>query len=541
MVYQIFLLLLLPLQLLADSGAEIYARNCKNCHGETGEGIFPAIPPLAHSDFFKANPELAMKAILEGLSGKLSVNGHEYNAIMPAVPLDDKSVAAVLNFVRVKLNGLKPIVTAAEVARVRATTKYPTYKKQLADIYDIGLPKAPEGWSIEKGAELNFNPTRIIDAGESQLLILAKFGDVYCLDLKTKKMIRLLQGKDYLSRGSQYVGVTKGIAIDNKRRLYISNDYVDKDRKLPFDIDRVSIFRTTALPQKITSISLPKRWFEIEIPAGVGPYNHGISHIEQGPDGWLYASFGSRTNAGEIGDMARRAKSREHEKSASIWRLKDNASGLPIFEVFAKGFRNPYGFTWDKEGRLFASENGPDKDIAAELNLVEQGKHYGFPYAFAALAENPHKESPKYKGNQKFVKPLVNLGPDGIIPLTGSQQEMSTFTAHCVPVGMTYMDERFPEGMRDTMLLCRFGGFWPVNGITTGFDILQIKYNGNSTISSRQFISGLARPVDVITSQLDGKAVIVIAEYCRGRTIEEGLTHPGRILIMSLKKPKISK
>lgn len=524
------------LSLQAQGGKGLYETSCKNCHGINGEGIPPAIPPLANSDFLKQNPEKALKAVLEGLAGKITVNGHEYNAIMPAVPLSDEHVASVVNFVRVKFNGLKPSLTADEVKRVRAKTKYPTYEKQLAAIMNIGLPKAPEGTDIELAVELDFNPTRILDAGNSQLLILAKFGDVYCLNLKSKKLTKILAAQDYLSRGTSFVGVTKGFGLDDKRRLYITNDYIDRDKSQPFDIDRVSIFRTESLPAVIGNINPPKRWYETEIPAGVGPYNHGISHIEQGPDGWMYVSFGSRTNAGETGDMKRRAKSREHELSASIWRLKDGEDSTAIFEIYARGFRNPYSFAWDKKGRLFASENGPDKDVVAELNLVEQGKHYGFPYRFADLEENPHAGSPKPEAGLSFVKPLVNKGPDGITPLVGSKIPMSSFTAHCVPVGMAYLDERFPVGFKDTILLCRFGGFWPVNGITTGFDILQIKYDEKSkSIESHQILSALARPVDVTTSMLGGKPVIVIAEYCRGRTIAEGLTHPGRILILKLK------
>lgn len=523
---------LFGLSLSAQSGREIYSTSCKNCHGINGEGILPAIPPLANSDFVRNHPEKSLKAVLEGLAGKIKVNGHDYDAIMPAIPLDDENVAKVLNFVRKEFNGLKADLSSEKVKNVRLKTKYPTYKKLLAQVMNIGLPKAPYGTSIELATELDFNPTRILNVGNNQILILAKFGDVHLLNLKTKKMLKVLSGKEYLSRGSDYLGVTKGIGLDDKRRLYITNDYIDRDKSLEFDLDRVSIFRTGPLPLKIGKIAAPQRWFEAVIPAGVGPYNHGISHIAQGPDGWIYVAFGSRTNAGETGSMKRRAKSREHELSASIWRLKDNGQGKPFFEVYAKGFRNPYSFSWDKEGRLFASENGPDKDIAAELNLVEQGKHYGFPYRFSDLKENPHKESPLAKSDLNFVKPLVNAGPDGIEPLSGSKIPMSTFTAHCVPVGMTYLDDSFPESYKDTMLLCRFGGFWPVNGITTGFDILQIKYNGNNTISSKKLISSLARPVDVTGAEIDGDAVVVIAEYCRGRTIAEGLTHPGRILIL---------
>lgn len=529
------ILFIVPLYILAQSPAKLYETNCQSCHGINGEGIPPAIPPLKNSDFLLKYREKSIRAVLEGLSGKIHVNGIEYNAVMPAVPLDDKNVMKVLNFVRTKFNKLPGDISESEVAKIRKTTKYPTYMEQVKAVLNIGLPEAPEGWQVELAAELDFNPTRIVDVGNNQLLMISRFGDVHMLNLQTKHVKKMLEGEDYLSRGSNHVGVTKGIGIDDKRRLYITNDYVDKDRSLPYDIDRVGIYRTKPLPETIVEIDKPTRWFEVEVPAGVGPYNHGISHIEQGPDGWMYVSFGSRTNAGETGNMSRRAKTREHELSAAIWRLKDGKGDEPEFEVFARGFRNPYGFCFDDKGRMFASENGPDKDIVTELNMVEQGKHYGFPYQFADLEVNPHKESPKYTGNETFIKPLINLGPDGITPLEGSKKPLSSFTAHCVPVGMAYLDKRFPEGMKNTMLMARFGGFWPVNGITTGFDVLQIKYNEDNTINAKTLISDLARPIDVVTAELDGKPVIVIAEYCRGRTIAEGLTHPGRILILRQK------
>ena len=51
--------------------------------------------------------------------------------------------------------------------------------------------------------------------------------------------------------------------------------------------------------------------------------------------------------------------------------------------------RNAYGFCWNERGEMFATENGPDADAPEELNQIEQGRHYGFPYTFAnILIEN---------------------------------------------------------------------------------------------------------------------------------------------------------
>ena len=165
------LLLLLCGPVSAQNGKGIFNQKCKNCHGNNGEGIPPAIPPLANSDFLKANTDTAIRAVLEGLSGKITVNGQEYNALMPLVPLKDGDVAAVLNYVRKELNGITDEISPAHVAKIRTGTKYPTYEKQVAAFHNIGVPEAPKGWKVELKAELPFSPTRIINFSESEIQI----------------------------------------------------------------------------------------------------------------------------------------------------------------------------------------------------------------------------------------------------------------------------------------------------------------------------------------------------------------------------------
>ena len=61
---------------------------------------------------------------------------------------------------------------------------------------------------------------------------------------------------------------------------------------------------------------------------------------------------------------------------------------------FATGLRNANGFDWDPAtGRLWAGDNGQDglgPDFPPdEINLVEAGRHYGFPFFIGRNRPNP--------------------------------------------------------------------------------------------------------------------------------------------------------
>ncbi|WP_218281006.1 c-type cytochrome [Verrucomicrobium spinosum] len=67
----------------APDGGELYRQHCAICHGAEGQGIPGVFPPLAGSDFLEHQRERALKAPLEGLFGKITVNGREYQAACP--------------------------------------------------------------------------------------------------------------------------------------------------------------------------------------------------------------------------------------------------------------------------------------------------------------------------------------------------------------------------------------------------------------------------------------------------------------------------
>ncbi|MCU0626078.1 MAG: cytochrome c [Gemmatimonadaceae bacterium] len=116
----------LPAVLVAQDGAALYAR-CAACHQANGTGVPGAFPPLAGSEWVVGKPDAAIRILLHGVQGALTVKGVTYNQSMPAYGtgqiMTDAEVAAVLTYVRTSFGNKASAVTAAQVAGVRAATK----------------------------------------------------------------------------------------------------------------------------------------------------------------------------------------------------------------------------------------------------------------------------------------------------------------------------------------------------------------------------------------------------------------------------------
>jgi nitrite reductase (NO-forming) len=81
-------------------------------------------PPLAKSDYLAADPKRAIHVVLNGLSGPVTVNGTQFNSVMPPMSqLNDDEVANILTFTLNRWGNTGGVVTAKEVAQVRASTQ----------------------------------------------------------------------------------------------------------------------------------------------------------------------------------------------------------------------------------------------------------------------------------------------------------------------------------------------------------------------------------------------------------------------------------
>ena len=513
----------------AADGAALYAKHCAMCHQATGAGLPGVFPPLAGSDFVKNERSRAIRAVCEGLSGPIKVNGKDYNSAMPLVVLSDAEASAVLSHVFSSWGNEEKPVTAAEVAEERARTKFPTYAKLVAAQSYAPLPSPPEGWALREVGQLPISPTRLLHrAGDATVLMLELNGNVWRFDPATGVSELALPASTYIDPA---LGgpMTMGMAWDRDGRFYVVANQRN-EKKTPIT-NEVTVFRTKP-GQSPAGIAEPAPWFRTGYPWGIGGFNHGLTHMAQGPDGMLHLSSGSRTDGNEPGGDARLSKEGEVPVSGCLWRL-DPAAETPELEVFCRGLRNPYGFCWTPDGRLWATDNGPDADAPEELNWLREGRHYGFPYRFSDWAEKPYPHTPKAPDGLELTDPVVNLGPQaGFEAKPGA---LSTFSPHSSPAGLVWLEsDVYPAPFRHSFLVTRFGNLLKKER-DTGFDLVRVSAVsvGENRLAAEvhTVLAPLARPIDIVEWK---PGTLLIAEYGRATTFEGGLGQPGRMLELSV-------
>jgi glucose/arabinose dehydrogenase/mono/diheme cytochrome c family protein len=530
-----FLLSLCPVSLFsADNaslarGKEIYVKHCFACHQINGQGIPGIFPPLAKSDFLTNDLSRSIRAVCEGLSGEITVNGRKYSGSMPPSVIDDPEVAEVFNYILNAWGNPGGEVTTDQVREIRRRTAFRTFEKLKESSVYPPLAEAPAGFTLREVVRLPDKGVRLASDGSGKsLYMLTERGDVWLIDIATGNLRQLLQAKRYLERRAGDLGdplFVLALALDKQNRLYIGSNQQNEATRPPQNI--VTIYRTTSINDGDPAD--PKPWFQTNYH-GNAAYIHGLEHIAFGPDGHLYVGNGARTDGGLTSTDSKWYGGGETPITSCIWRLDPNAE-KPQLEVYARGIRNAYGFCWNDRGEMFATENGPDADAPEELNLIEKGKHYGFPYTYANWTKKAYPNTPDAPPDLQFTLPIANLGPDGGF----SGEPIYTFDPHSGPGGIVFLGEDFPEPYRGTFFITRFGNFIKTPKNNVGFDVLQAKLTrnpaGNYEARIHTLLAPLGRPIDI---HLSGRGKIYILEYSRPTTSAASYALPGRILELAV-------
>ncbi|MDX1518416.1 MAG: cytochrome D1 domain-containing protein, partial [Woeseiaceae bacterium] len=106
---------------LIARGEKVYLANCAACHQPDGTGLKGAFPPLAESDYLRRDRKHVLSVAMFGLSGPITVNGVDYNGVMPSLAhLSNEDLAAVMTYVLSSWGNDGAAVSVAEVAALRA-------------------------------------------------------------------------------------------------------------------------------------------------------------------------------------------------------------------------------------------------------------------------------------------------------------------------------------------------------------------------------------------------------------------------------------
>jgi len=322
----------------------------------------------------------------------------------------------------------------------------------------------PAGYSISVLAkDLPVARDITVDSAGNLWVSLLSDGKVVKLEIKDGKVTK--RTNVFTGLGSPH-----GLAFDPENPAML---YVAQERSLA----RADVSAASPKLQKI-----------LDLPNG---NNHNRRTLAFGRDGRLYVSIGSTCNVCVEKDS--------HD--ATVYSLNKDGSD---FKVFATGLRNAaFLAIRPADGKLWVTEMGRDllgDNIPPdEINIVEQGKFYGWPYCYG---NNVHDTS--FDGSNTAKQKCANASPSHV-----------NLQAHSAPLGLAFIPttDAWPTDWQGDLLV-GFHGSWNRTQ-PTGYKVVRIEVNADgSTGEVRDFITGwltkdgaLGRPVDVFPTD-DGTLYI---------------------------------
>jgi IPT/TIG domain/Glucose / Sorbosone dehydrogenase len=211
----------------------------------------------------------------------------------------------------------------------------------------------------------------------------------------------------------------------------------------------------TTIDGKIRRASGPNLETVVDIITGlpVSGLDHGLNGMVFLDNGELLFTSGSHTNGGYPGKLSSSGVLKENFLSAAVniaylshpqfdgnikWSAPDDGNMIAKgIDLYAVGLRNPFGICLHTNGKVYGTDNGPNKNYGRmskgcngesiddqkrddEILLLEKGKYYGHPnFKRASYFNDPRQcvwRGPEEPSSANYTAPLLTQGSslDGI-------------------------------------------------------------------------------------------------------------------------------
>ena len=318
--------------------------------------------------------------------------------------------------------------------------------------------KLPEGYRFDVFAR---------DLGRLRLMQMTDTGDLMVSGYRDGNILLLKADRDGDGQSDGQAILREGLNQPHGLLLERATLYVaEEQRVVRYDFDGAKLENERVILDGI--------------PGGGG---HSSRTLKRGPDGFLHVSVGSSCNS----------CIEDHPWRAAILPFKEGAAP----ELFASGLRNTVGFDWQPgTGALFGVANGRDHlgdDIPDdEVNRIEAGKHYGWPYVHGADVRDPS---------------LYAAMPAGLSPVS----QFHGLGGHVAPLSIRFLRNQADTGLNGTALVAEHGS-WNRRE-KAGYRIIRLAFEGNSA-REEVFLRGcevngdvICRPVDILEAP-DGRLFV---------------------------------
>ncbi len=327
--------------------------------------------------------------------------------------------------------------------------------------------KLPEGFSISVFAK---------QLGKARVMAFDSNGTMY-VSITDQGKIMVLQDKNKDGRADVNLAILSGLNQPHGLTVFCPVDFP----KCYLYVAETNLVSRWELDIDTFKLGSQEKLYDLS--SGGGHYTRTIKLINYEGDIKLLTSIGSTCNVCNESDSNR----------ATIMISDNDGDNL---KRFATGLRNSVFMTQDtRTGRIYATEMGRDSlgdDVPPEeINVIEFGKFYGWPYCYG----------------DNILDRSFSISKEAGDACAGATRPFVKMQAHSAPLGIELIENaNFGEQLNNNLLVA-FHGSWN-RTVPTGYKVIRVPLDENGNAGQpTDFITGwltnngtvVDRPVDIKT------------------------------------------